>query len=277
MSRLKSFVFTVNNYTNDDIERIKTIPYKYLVFGKELAPSTGTPHLQGYMQLPNARTFKSLKKAFPSGAHLERARGSGSSNRDYCIKDGDFFEDGDVPQQGKRFDLDIAKEIAMDDRPCKMQRITQQCGYQAIRTAEKVLTYNEAKRQLDKPPEVIWVYGPSGSGKSRYVNSETKEDDPYYLTTGKWWEGYDGHKVVVFDDFREDQIPFSQLLRILDLYPHRVEFKGGARQLLADKFYITTILSPEQFKIPRGEDRTQLLRRITKTVSTISQDVDMSN
>lgn len=46
------WVFTLNNYTDSDIERLESLPYPeyFVVFGQEVAPSTGTPHLQGFIR-----------------------------------------------------------------------------------------------------------------------------------------------------------------------------------------------------------------------------------
>ena len=36
----------------------------------------------------------------------------------------------------------------------------------------------------------------------------------------KWWEGYDGHEVVLLDDIRKDFCKFHELLTLLDIYPY---------------------------------------------------------
>jgi len=49
--KFRNWVFTLNNYTDDDIDRLAN-PYeqvKYIAYGKEIAPTTETPHLQGYL------------------------------------------------------------------------------------------------------------------------------------------------------------------------------------------------------------------------------------
>lgn len=47
--------FTLNNYGEEDERRIKTEAhrYKYAVYGRETAPTTGTRHLQGYINFRN--------------------------------------------------------------------------------------------------------------------------------------------------------------------------------------------------------------------------------
>lgn len=50
----KQYVFTYNNYTPEGEAALKAWlgkNTKYAVYGHEVAPTTGTPHLQGYFSL----------------------------------------------------------------------------------------------------------------------------------------------------------------------------------------------------------------------------------
>lgn len=95
---LKKLCFTLCNYENTEYNRIIAIcelrKYKYCI-GKEVA-ETGTPHLQGYIEFPSARTFDTCKKLLPR-AHIEKARGSREENVKYCSKDGNFISTFPVP------------------------------------------------------------------------------------------------------------------------------------------------------------------------------------
>jgi len=139
--------------------------------------------------------------------------------------------------------------------------ITAVNSYQAMKCAELCLKYLEPGR--DFQPEVRWYYGSTGSGKSR----DAKTEFPDAWMSGKdltWFEGYDAHEVVIFDDFRKDFCTFHVLLRLLDRYPYRIENKGGSRQLLAKVMIITCPWHPEVLYESRsGEDIAQLMRRIT--------------
>lgn len=83
---------------------------------------------------------------------------------------------------------------------------------------------------------------------------------------GKWFEGYDGHEDVIFDDFRGDFCKLRVLLRLLDRYEYRVEVKGSSRQFLAKNIVITSCYSPTQVYKNNGdgENINQLVRRITE-------------
>ncbi len=112
-SASKRFVFTVNNYTQNDVDKLRSIEVgqvDYLVFGKEVGDNN-TPHLQGYVQFVKAVRFKTVKEAINERAHVEKAKGNPKQASDYCKKDGDFYELGTIKAQGRRTDL---KDMAAD-------------------------------------------------------------------------------------------------------------------------------------------------------------------
>lgn len=110
MSRAKNWCFTINNWTEAEAESLRTVGTsisEYLVFGKETGEE-GTPHLQGFVTFKAPLRFSTAKNRIGERAHLAVARAGPSSNREYCIKEGDFEEFGTCPpsSQGRRTDLD---------------------------------------------------------------------------------------------------------------------------------------------------------------------------
>lgn len=100
--RVRGWCFTVNNYTDADIARLKAIPHRYLILGYEVGEQ-GTPHIQGYIEYKNPRRFNTVRLQI--GGHIAARRGTPEQASIYCKKGGDFYEDGDLPDQGKRQDL----------------------------------------------------------------------------------------------------------------------------------------------------------------------------
>lgn len=257
----RGWAFTINNYTEEDLQCVDRLAEKslYCVIGYEIAPETGTPHLQGYVYFKSARSFKSVKKVLPR-AWIQAAYANAQKNRDYCTKGGNSKSWGTCPQQGSRNDL---KEIAQAVKDGKSFReiVDIATNYQSLKTAQLLLPYYEPQRS--KPPEVFWYHGPSGSGKSRKAFEDLP--DAYVAgDMGKWFDGYDAHKDVVIDDIREDTFTFKTLLRMFDRYPYRVECKGGSRQFLAERIIVTCPKRPEELFRWENEEMKQLLRRISK-------------
>ena len=109
MSQSKRWCFTLNNYTEDDEKNFLGASYQYLVFGREKG-SSGTPHLQGFITFKKNKRLSGVRKLCLR-AHWEIARGTSKEASDYCKKDGEFEERGEVPTQGKRTDLSEAIDV----------------------------------------------------------------------------------------------------------------------------------------------------------------------
>ena len=88
-NQVTRWTFTLNNYDPNDnyCDYIKQARYKVKrgVWGKEFAPETGTPHIQGYLEFFRTVRLAHVRKIFAT-AHWEAARGSSLVNYHYCIK-----------------------------------------------------------------------------------------------------------------------------------------------------------------------------------------------
>ena len=117
--KARSWCFTINNPTPADYEELATVKCKYIIYGNELAPTTGTPHVQGYIQFANPATVKLTR------SHNEIAKGTPEQNITYCKKEGDYIERGELPgtDQGKRKDiLELVTTITEGERNPKKLR-----------------------------------------------------------------------------------------------------------------------------------------------------------
>lgn len=88
--RKRKWLITINNWTEEEFTQMKhefDVPGSKWIIGKEIAPTTGTPHLHGYCHWKNARSDTSLKKIFPR-ANLRFCRGSDIQCGKYCTKEG---------------------------------------------------------------------------------------------------------------------------------------------------------------------------------------------
>ena len=89
--RARGWCFTWNNYSDEDFKNIKTwmSQKSHWVVGKEIAPETQTPHLQGYFYGKQQIRFETLKRLWPK-CHWEVARGDHRSQLTYCTKAGAY-------------------------------------------------------------------------------------------------------------------------------------------------------------------------------------------
>jgi len=128
----KFWTVTKNNYTDADIlewsKAIDNDKVAYLCFQKEVAPTTGTPHLQGYIVFTKRLRLPGVKKIL-GPVHALRSNGTPSQNRDYCKKSesaiaDSFQEFGEIPsdpQRGKRTDFDDFKNAVSEGLRCKRE------------------------------------------------------------------------------------------------------------------------------------------------------------
>jgi len=108
-SQGKRWVFTINNYTPEDQDRLRELECKYVVFGREVGEN-GTPHLQGFVIFDSNKRFNAAKTAIGATAHIELARGTSEQAAQYCRKENDYEEFGQLGTPGRRTDWERLSE-----------------------------------------------------------------------------------------------------------------------------------------------------------------------
>ena len=269
-SRLRRIVYTLNNPTDEEIKNIKQLQdVRAQTFGRETGAG-GTYHLQGAILFTRAINFSTLKTRLPR-AHIERMNGTPLQAFEYCWKeDSTPYKFGDLPKPGKRNDLKVAvsklQEDASIDDLCKTEDAT------VVVKFHKGLQFLVNSLNSSKPlnsKRIIWLYGPTGIGKTQTsVDFAVNNGISYWINNQdlKWFDGYNGQEVAIFDDFRWKHCSFSFLLRLLDRYELNVPIKGAFVRWNPKIIFITTPLTvDETFKTDwrRSEDLKQIHRRIT--------------
>lgn len=268
VKRSRAFVFTFNNYTPEDESRIQSINCKYCIYGRETAPTTGTPHLQGYIYFPNARAKRGVERAIGGETRLwiEEARGDSLNNYDYSTKDdASYFEKGERPAtaaeagQAEKQRWEAARVAAMEGRysdiPADMY-IRYQSSFKRMR-----------REDLPPPGDLepnhsygIWIYGPPRTGKSHMARTQYQ---PLYLKDiNKWWDGYDGQDNVLIDEFAPEHAQYMTgfMKKWVDRWTFSAETKG-ARTVIRPKLIIVTSNYSIEDVWPQGVDRDAMLSR----------------
>ena len=93
--RFYSFQFTWNNYPSNYRQVIEDVAPIYAICGEEIAPTTGTPHIQGFIKFKSGHTIRSVSKKL-GNSHCEKANCEESLIK-YSEKDGEFWEFGNQP------------------------------------------------------------------------------------------------------------------------------------------------------------------------------------
>lgn len=264
--QFQQWVFTLNNYTDEEVSELEQMTCRYLCFGREIAPTTGTPHLQGFVHFSSRKTLKQVKQLVGVRAYLHPQCGSNKSNVTYCGKDANPFIKGKLISQGHRSDLDHVVDMVR----CKKSivEIADECPSTFVKYnkgIERLMQVVSPKRGDDDVPMVIWIHGKAGAGKTRLAKEIIGEEEYYIKDNTKWWDGYWGEKIVLIDDFRHNEYDFVALLRLCDRGQYRVQVKCAYVQVLALVVIITCPDPPERYWA--FNDLDQIKRRITKVIA----------
>lgn len=266
--RSRGWVFTLNNYTLDQVDGINGLDCQYMLYGRESGLS-GTPHLQGMFYFRLQKTFAATKTWFgiPS-VHIERMRDIEASIA-YCKKDGDFFERGDCPKSqsvrgalGKEASklrwsaaLSCAKKGHFDLIDPQLQ-ITQCRNLKFL--------YNRALNQrsmADTTHTMLWLWGPTRTGKSRAARASFP--GAYQKGCNKWWDGYTDQGCAMLEDFDKEHKWMCHHLKLwLDRYPFTAEVKGGVRTIRPMIMIITSNYHPSSIWTDPS-DLDPVLARVT--------------
>lgn len=250
---------------------------RYVCYGVETAPTTGQKHHQGYVQYKSQIYFKKAKELMP-GVHLEPAKGSPQENHDYCKKDGDFHEAGECSYSGKRNDIhncvdDIKLGVVRDEVVLNHPMVS-------IKYASGLRGYQEAweRKQStgDRIVQSFVVLGPTGCGKTYLGMAEGRADEGgYFLITGAdmqgkcWWNGYQGQKTLIIDEFFDECTKIQFMLRILDRYPLRLDAKYSFTYAAWTRVFITSnqneIYSQEPLALKQA-----FKRRLTRVIDAFT-------
>lgn len=277
-SRTRNWCYTLNNYTDIEIAHLKTIICKYHIMGFEVAPDTGTPHIQGFIILKDARKFDELKRKLHCNAHIEKCKGSPWSNYEYCSKTGDFWETGERPKQPaadkqkatlKKYQdaVDLAKQGKIDEiSPDLLMRhygniLKLACK---ARGQKSLITWADD----DMKHHFFWLYGPTGTGKSHLARELaeriTPDREPYLKAWNKWWDGYENGDVVIMDEATPENAKYlnGYLKQWLDKWTFRPEIKGAHIPAIRPEWIIITSNYSIEDCFPAPADHEPLHRRL---------------
>lgn len=266
--KYRNWCFTINNYTPGEVEVLQNLDegVKYLICGKEIAPTTGTPHLQGYIVFPNRVRVGHVKTFVGNRARIVPANGDALQNYEYCTKEGEWWEHGTRPA--------TPKEKGEKEKARYKRAWTLACGGDLETLADEspdivVRHYNTLKRiKHDKILErelqdtvepMLWYYGASGTGKSR--KARTDHPNAYLKNCNKWWDGYVDQDVVLVEDFdKKHEVLIHHMKIWSDRYPFNAEVKGSTIKIRPRQLIVTSNYRPQDIWTA-ASDLEPILRR----------------
>lgn len=254
----------------------------------ETAPTTGNTHVQMYIEFNTVvrNTYVQQLFAIPRSVYAAPRAGTRDGCIQYCHKEdtrqaGPFTigdQEQTAPQQGNRTDVqDIHSMIASGARSSEIYTAFPNAYMRmvnGVRHAMAVVRQRDAPRERDI--RVIVLYGQTGTGKTFGIVNQpncdlyTIDSSMLQANTGNvWWDGYEGEKHVLFDEYN-DWFNIAGLLKYLDRYAMRIQSKGSSTVAYYNTLYITSNKAPWEWKDRNGEDfadehKAALQRRIHTT------------
>lgn len=247
-SKVKSYCFTVQNPTQEKETLLHQVLEKhaqYYVFGRETAPTTGTPHLQGYVYFKSQKTLSAVIK-LRFADHYEQCKGSPASNILYCKKEKNATEWGIPPktaEEAGQMEKDRWTLALVNARKRKFEEIPPDIYIKYHSSIKRIAA--ESQQEIEPLSNVCgyWLYGNAGTGKS--TAARTAAPGCYLKPCSKWWDGYEDQEDVLIEDFDKTHSWMAHLLKLwADKFSFPAEVKGGTIVIRPKRIIITSNYSP---------------------------------
>lgn len=293
-----NYCFTWNNYTPELEGQFRSwleFNCKYAIYGHEIAPVTGTPHLQGFFSLKTKKRMTTLQKRFGEN-HIKLAlfvaKGSAQQNRAYCTKADkeNYFEHGNIEQcgSGSRTDLlEVTQKLKEGSHlsVVAMQHPVEYVKYsRGLKEFASIVSAGKVDKIRDITVSVYW--GTGGVGKTYRAYDECQKlglGEPYPLmnphkNTGSiWFDNYEPHmRALLIDDFYGWIQPHI-LYRYLDKYPLQMEIKGATIRANWTYVFITSNKHPQDWykaEVYAQLDKNAYWRRLHNIAELAIEDGD---
>ena len=280
-----------DGWTHDTIRKaLEPRKLQYWAMCDEVASETGQLHTHLIIYRKSPLRASTLREMFPS-VHMEPLKGTMAEARTYLLKEGKYagtdkaetsiegsFEEwGEPPEekgQGARSDLEAMMEMVRNGSsdleiieavPSLVLKISAIQRYRQLVMEESAHNYRKM--------QVFYIYGVTGSGKTRSVYDEFKDDPSCIYTINSYngtglFDGYDSSKVTALclDEFRSS-LPFNLLLSLTDGHFQIINCRYSNRIATHTTVYIISNIplydQYKEFQKNEPESWRALLRRIT--------------
>ncbi|MBR7008030.1 MAG: replication protein [Ruminococcus sp.] len=276
-------------WTHEHILDVMRNNFKTLVYICMADERGSCYHTHIFVVFASRVRFSMVKRYFEE-AHIEKCKGSVSDNVNYVKKtgkwendetkqekkiEGTFEEYGTQPpdSKGKRSDMSELYQMVMDNMT-NAEILAQNQDYilqidkiDKIRTTILSERFKETVR-LDL--EVIYIYGATGTGKTRSVLEDNGFSNVYRITDYSHpFDSYNMQPVIAFDEFRSS-LRIKEMLLYCDIYPIELPSRYANKFACYSKVYIISNWALERQysdeQITDNESWNAFLRRIHKVI-----------
>lgn len=229
------------------------------------------PHIQGFLHFNRPIALTTVKSRLQSkSVHVETvinddaaAHYCSKPHQDcsckHCVKQGGerFYgpvEVGTRPDYKTKSGLSPTDELAlMVNKGLTDAQIAEEAPWAILRHSRGINALRfatmQAKSKEWRSVEVILLLGDAGTGKTAWAIQDSA--DGYYkpdLSKKEiWFDGYQGERTLILDDFRGSSCKFEQLLKLLDGHHLTLPIKGGHTYAMWTRVILTSNTTPEEW------------------------------
>lgn len=267
-----AFFLTINNPQKYGMEhqKIKEIlvmnfpSIRFFCMADEIGGKGGTYHTHVYINFKSRVRVGTVKKHFPS-AHIDICKGPAQSNVVYIKKGGKwettekaetrvpntYEEWGKMPtQKGKnaaKEDLVQMIEAGMTTMEIIRENNDFVLDMDRIERFRQKMIGEKYKTERRLSIHVIYIYGATGCGKTRFVMDTYGDENVYRVTEGSNghpFDEYNAEDVICFEEFRSS-FPISDMLNYLDVYKVKLPSRYTDKVACYTKVFFTTNIKLE--------------------------------
>jgi len=286
----RKWQLTINNptkkgYTHEKIkqELMSFKSLQYYCMSDEIA---NTHHTHVYILFKSPVRFSSIKNHFKQ-AHIEKAYGTSIQNQEYVFKEGKWVNDkkketnlietheewGEIPQERQGARNDCAELYEMINEGKSNYEILEE-NPDFIKQIERIdrvrqIIQEEQFKEIFRKMEVEYIYGETGTGKTRGIMEKYGYSQVYRITNYKNpFDQYKGQDVIIFEEFHSS-LPISQMLLYLDGYPVMLPCRYADKVACYTKVYLLSNVDIKNQYVEIQEQYPETWKAFLRRIQTV--------
>jgi len=280
-TQARKYLITINNPADKSPpwtpERIREVigKLKSVVFwckADEIG-AEGTYHIHIFILASSPIRFSTIRNSFCGEAHIDSCYGTPESNRAYVAKegkwaatakaatkvDGTYEEHGEIPASTRLSKNGLLQyiyslvEAGLTNYEI-LQILPESMIYLEKMDQVRLLLKSEKYANEFRQMNVIYLFGPTGVGKTRYVMDKYGYTNVYRISDYSHpYDEYKGQDVVMFDEYASG-FKIQDMLQWLDGYPVDLPARYHQKQACFTTCYVVSNLDPiEQYPSAQNE------------------------
>jgi len=225
---------------------------RYIVFQEEVAPTTHTHHLQGYIewsapQRPLGRMMKAEGSPYYRfswhRADFPRASIAYAKKEDTRLTGGQRGEYGDAAAARNQTIADTTDQI---NSGISLQKVIDEHSDIDFRYHKQMVAYFNRRVPLRNACNVICLVGPSGCGKTTWAKIEGLKMGTVYEVprknnhNGRWdWKMYCCQKSIIINEFNDRFLDVTAFKKFFDVFDVQIENKGDNMIMKSNNIFLT--------------------------------------